>query len=131
MATLEESQSVLRRLSPTQEKVDLAVKAAIEIARPSRVFVFGSWARGEAEWDSDLDLGVFLPDSAAEELGRIRKELRRRLDQIPMTIDLVLATESYAEEFLDSVNSIFYSVLKRGRLVYEREQNAECGSSSA
>jgi uncharacterized protein len=131
MATLEESQSVLRRLSPTQEKVDLAVKAAIEIARPSRVFVFGSWARGEAEWDSDLDLGVFLPDSAAEELGRIRKELRRRLDQIPMTIDLVLATESYAEEFLDSVNSIFYSVLKRGRLVYEREQNAECGSSAA
>ena len=131
MATLEESQSVLRRLSPTQEKVDLAVKTAIEVARPSRVFVFGSWARGEAEWDSDLDLGVFIPDSAAEELGRIRKELRRRLDQIPMTIDLVLANESYAEELLDSVNSIFYSVLKRGRLVYEREQNAECGSPAA
>jgi len=131
MATLEESQAVLRRLSPTQEKVDRAVADAIAIARPSRVFVFGSWARGEAAWDSDLDLAVLLPNAAAGELGRIRKELRRALDQIPMTIDLVLATESYAEEFLDSVNSIFYSVLKRGRLVYERKQNAECGCSAA
>lgn len=48
MATLAESQSVLRKLSPTQEKVDLAVKAAIEIAHPSRVYLFGSWPRGEA-----------------------------------------------------------------------------------
>jgi len=131
MATLEESQVVLRRLSPTQEKVDRAVADAIAIARPSRVFVFGSWARGEAAWDSDLDLAVLLPNAAAGELGRVRKELRRALDQIPMTIDLVLATESYAEEFLDSVNSIFYSVLKRGRLVYERKENAECGCSAA
>lgn len=131
MATLEETQLVLRRLSPTQEKVDQAIGTAVTIAQPSRVFVFGSWARGEAAWDSDLDLAVLMPTAAAGQLGRIRRELRRALDQIPMTIDLVLATESYAEEYLDSVNSIFYSVLKRGRLVYERKENAERGSSAA
>jgi uncharacterized protein len=120
---------VLRRLTPTQEKVDQAVEAAIAIAHPERIFLFGSWVRGEAKWDSDLDLAVLAPDSRSPELGRIRKELRRRLDQIPMTIDLVLATESYAAEFLDSENSIFYSILKRGRLVYER--NANRGSSAA
>src|SRR5713226_8175061 len=115
--TAENVRAALEALAPTPEKVDLAVKAAIQVARPSRIILFGSWARGEAKWDSDLDLAVLVPDSAAAELGRIRKELRRRLDQIPMTIDLVLSTESYAEEFLDSVNSIFFSVLKRGRLV--------------
>ncbi len=131
MATLEESQAVLRQLSPTQEKVDQAVAAAIAAADPSRVFVFGSWARGEARWDSDLDLAVLVPDSAECDLGRIRKELRRRLDQIPMTIDLVLSTESCGQGFLDSVNSIYYSILERGHLAYERESEDNRGSSAA
>jgi predicted nucleotidyltransferase len=131
MSTLEESQAVLRRLSPTQEKVDQAVAAAIAAADPSRVFVFGSWARGEARWDSDLDLAVLVPDSAEGDLGRIRKELRRRLDQIPMTIDLVLFTESRAQGFLESVDSIYYSILERGHLVYERESESDRRSSAA
>jgi predicted nucleotidyltransferase len=130
MPTLEQSQAVLRRLSPTQSKVDLAVHTAIQMAEPSRVFLFGSWARGEAAWDSDLDLAVLMPDSATHDLGRVRKDLRRALDKIPMTIDLVLATESYAQDFLDSVNSIFYTILTRGRLVYEREKSG-AGRTSA
>jgi predicted nucleotidyltransferase len=131
MATLKESQAVLRRLSPTQEKVDQAVATVIATADPSRVFLFGSWARGEARWDSDLDLAVLVPDSAEDDLGRIRKELRRRLDQIPMTIDLVLSTESCAQEFLDSVNSIYSLILERGHLVYERESEGDRRSSAA
>jgi predicted nucleotidyltransferase len=118
MATVEESQAVLKQLSPTQEKVDLAVRTAISVARPSRVYLFGSWPRGEARWDSDLDLAVLAPDTSAGELAQIRKELRRSLDQIPMSVDLILATESYAEQFTDSVNSIFYTIFEHGSLVY-------------
>lgn len=65
MLTKEQVRAALEALSPTEEKVDLAVKAAVEIAQPSRVILFGSWARGEARWNSDLDLAVLLPDSAA------------------------------------------------------------------
>jgi predicted nucleotidyltransferase len=56
--------AALEALSPTREKVDLAVKTAVEIAQPSRVILFGSWPRSEAKWDSDLDLAVLMPDSA-------------------------------------------------------------------
>jgi predicted nucleotidyltransferase len=131
MATLEESQAVLRQLSPTREKVDRAVEAAIAVAQPSRVILFGSWARGQAEWDSDLDLAVLVPDDSACDLARIRKQLRRKLDEIPMTVDLILATESYAQQLSGSVNSIFHSIFEQGCLAYEREPNANCGSSAA
>ena len=50
--------------APTQEKVDLAVKAVVEVAHPTRVILFGSWARGLARWDVHLDLAVVFPDSA-------------------------------------------------------------------
>jgi len=119
MQTAEKVRAALETLSPTQEKVDLAVKAAIEIAKPSRVFIFGSWARGEADWDSDLDLAVFLPDDRKGEVGDLRRSIRRKLSNIPMTIDLVVASEGYVAEFLASVNSVYYKIVHRGKLVYE------------
>src|ERR1035437_11176973 len=94
--TAEKVRAALENLTPTQEKVDLAVKTAVEIAQPSRVILFGSWARGEAQWDSDLDLAVLMPDLAEQELGSLHRALRRNLDELPMTIDLVVTTEGCA-----------------------------------
>jgi predicted nucleotidyltransferase len=119
MLTAEKVRAVLEELAPTKEKVDLAVKTAIEIARPSRVFIFGSWARGEAKWDSDLDLAVFLPDDRKTELGELRRDIRRHLDSIPMSIDLIVASEGYVAEFLSSVNSVYYKIVQSGKLVYD------------
>ena len=117
--------AALEALAPTQEKVDLAVKAAIEVARPSRVILFGSWPRGEARWDSDLDLAVLLPDSAESELPNLHRSLRGKLRQIPMSIDLVMFTEGLAEQFGQSINSIYYRILKDGKVAYElRPENA-------
>jgi len=126
MLTAEKVRAVLEELAPTQEKVDLAVRAAIEVAQPSRVILFGSWARGEAKWDSDLDLAVVVPDSAAPNLSDIRRDLRRRLDQVPMTIDLVLTTEGCMTQFRDSVNSIYYRILMDGKVAYEQRLLLDC-----
>jgi predicted nucleotidyltransferase len=110
----------LEELAPTQEKVDLAVKRAVEVAQPSRVILFGSWPRGEAKWDSDLDMAVLMPDGVESRLGEIRRILRRKLDEIPMTIDLVMATEEFADRFRDEMNSIYYRILRDGQVAYER-----------
>lgn len=120
MMTAEQVREVLSALSPTQEKVNLAVRTAIETVHPSRVIVFGSWARGEARWDSDVDLAVVLPNSAEATLPEIRRMLRRKLSEVPMTIDLVLATEGQMAQFRNSVNSIYYNILKDGKVAYEQ-----------
>ena len=120
MLTAEKVRAVLETLSPTQEKVDLAVKMAVETAQPLRVILFGSWPRGEAKWDSDLDLAVLVDDAREAEIGVIRRSLRRKLDQIPMSIDLVLTTNSCAEQFRGSINSIYHRILTEGQVAYER-----------
>jgi len=87
MLTAEKVRAALEELSPTQAKVDLAVRTAVEIAQPSRVILFGSWPRGEAKWDSDLDMAVLLDDARESELVAIRRVLRRKLAEIPVSID--------------------------------------------
>jgi predicted nucleotidyltransferase len=104
---------------PTQEKVDLAVKTAIDIAHPSRVFIFGSWARGEATADSDLDLAVFVEDERRADIGTLRKKIRAGLGDLRMSIDLIIAPEGYVSEFLSSINSVYYRIVHEGKLVYD------------
>jgi predicted nucleotidyltransferase len=119
MLTAERLEDFRQSWRPTPEKVDLAVKRAIEIANPSRVFIFGSWARGEATNSSDLDLAVFIPDSRKAELGELRRKISRGLEGIRMSIDLIVASEGYAAEFVSSVNSVYYKILHRGKIVYD------------
>jgi predicted nucleotidyltransferase len=119
MLTAEKIEEFRQSWCPTPEKVDLAVKTAIEVARPSRVFIFGSWARGEATDSSDLDLAVFFPDDRKAELGELRRKISRAIKDIRMGVDLVVASEGYAAEFISSVNSVYYKILHQGKLVYD------------
>ena len=119
MLTTEKLDELHQTWQPTPEKVELAVKKAVEVAKPSRVFIFGSWARGEATDSSDLDLAVFFPDDRKAELGELRNEISRAINDIRMSVDLVVATEGYAAEFISSVNSVYYKILHQGKLVYD------------
>ena len=117
--TAEKVRAALEALRPTQKKVDLAVKTAVEVAHPSRVFIFGSWARGEANDSSDLDLAIFLDDDRKVEIGDLRKKIRTGLGDLRMSIDLIIATEGYVKEFLSSINSVYYQIVNEGKLVYD------------
>ena len=124
MGTVAESRAILYHLQPTQEKVNEAIALAVEVMQPSRVFVFGSWARGDVRWDSDLDMAILLPDSDTRNIRELQGELHRQLDSIPMSIDLLIATESYAERMTDPVNGLFHDIFAEGQLVYDSQQTA-------
>jgi len=120
MLSAEKLEDLRQSWRPTPEKVDLAVKTAIEVAHPSRVFLFGSWARGEATVDSDLDLAVLVPDERMSEIPELRRQISRQLESIRMSVDLILVTEEYFSKFRSSINSIYYKIANQGKLVYEQ-----------
>jgi predicted nucleotidyltransferase len=120
MLTAEKLEDFRQSWRPTPDKVDLAVKTAIELARPSRVFIFGSWARGEATADSDLDLAVLVPEERSSEIPELRSQINRQLAQMRMGVDLIVVTEEYFAKFRSSINSIYYKIANQGKLIYER-----------
>ena len=119
MPTAEKLYELRMSWRPTPEKVDMVVSTVIEVVRPSRVFIFGSWGRGEAGTARDLDLAVLVPEERRDEIGELRRRLDSRLEGVRMSIDLILVSEGYFAEFGASINSVYYKIANQGKLVYE------------
>ena len=78
----------------TPEKIDEAVKRLVEVARPSRIILFGSAARGDLDEHSDVDLMVVLPEPPTPSHGEAITRMYSALAGIPMSKDLIVVTEA-------------------------------------
>lgn len=83
-----------------------------------KVIVFGSYARGEAESDSDLDLMIVeeeIPD-LAKEYNRIRAAI----GPIQTGVDLLIYTRREFEQRANWSSSPVFDAVRHGKVLYER-----------
>ena len=102
----------------TPEKVKSAIQKIVEVSRPRKIILFGSYAPGETHPNSDLDLLIVTGD----EVENPRKEsvrIRRALKGIVMSMDMLVVPEKNLEELANSPGLIYREALKNGRVVYE------------
>ena len=86
---------------------------------PVRIILFGSWARGEATTDSDLDLLVVLP-----KVGHKRKttvQIGNSLSNLPISKDIIVATPEEIAQYGNTVGNILRPALQEGKIVYEHQ----------
>jgi len=100
------------------EKISAAVRKIIEVSRPLKLILFGSYIRGEANIDSDLDVVVITPDN----IENPRKEsvrIRRALRGISMPMDILVVPYSKWEELKNLPGLIYREASMKGKVVYE------------
>lgn len=90
----------------------------VELFQPSRIILFGSFARGEATDDSDVDLLVVVPE--VEDRRTLRVQMRRALQGMGLPKDIVLLTESEFEARRSVPGSVAYPADREGRVLYAR-----------
>jgi predicted nucleotidyltransferase len=97
------------------------VQAAGRLARaahsPRRIILFGSYARGDATDESDLDLIVVedeIPDPTAEYM-----RLRDALGTLGLGVDLLLYPQTEFDRRRDWCSTPVYWALREGRVLYE------------
>jgi predicted nucleotidyltransferase len=93
-----------------------AVKRIVAAAQPSRVILFGSHGRGDADAGSDVDLMVIkaqVPDKYAEMI-----RLHEAVGGIGVGVDVLVYSEAEIEERRDWCTSPIYWALREGRTLY-------------
>ena len=100
----------------SEQIIQQAVQRVVQIAAPSRVIVFGSHARGDANDGSDLDLLVVEPEVAnvGEEMMRLHKALWSL--QIP--VDILVCSEADFEKKREWRSSAIYWAAREGKTLY-------------
>jgi predicted nucleotidyltransferase len=101
-----------------QEIIGEMVRRIVERFDPEKIILFGSYARGTAGPDSDVDLLVVMPVSGSKREQRLA--IRIALHGMGLAKDIVVATPEEIERDRDLVGTIVYPALREGRVLYER-----------
>ncbi len=99
------------------ETIHEAVRRIIAESRPSRIILFGSYARNEPREHSDLDLLVVVPVVADRRDEMIR--LQHRLRGLGIPVDVLVFSERQVAEWGDVRGTVLYPALREGIVLYE------------
>jgi len=101
---------------PDPAAIETLVRRIVEVARPDRIVLFGSAARGEMGPDSDLD--VLVVKSGVEHRRRLAQDIYMNLSGVGVGVDVIVLTPEDIEAQRDSVGSIVGPALDEGRVIY-------------
>jgi predicted nucleotidyltransferase len=87
---------------------------------PVRIILFGSRLRGDSRADSDYDVLVVVDD--VTDRRAMRLEVRRVLDDLPISKDVIVASVADVDEHDGSSWSALGWALHEGRSLYERQR---------
>ena len=93
------------------------VKRLVAAARPTRVILFGSYARGDATAGSDLDLMVIQPYVSDSYSEMVR--LHQAVGDVGVGVDLLVYSEADYRRRSQVPGTVLYWARKEGRPLYE------------
>ena len=89
----------------------------IEAAKPKRIIMFGSQARGEAGEASDLDVMV-VEEGVSDRAGEMVR-LNRLLRSLDIPVDLLVVSAEKFDYWCDTPGNVYFEAATEGEVLYE------------
>lgn len=99
-----------------KEKINEVVKRIVSNVNPKKIILFGSYAEGNADNDSDLDILV-VKDMNIPRYKRSR-EIRKHLRGIKVPVDLVVYTQEEINKWKNNKHAFISKILENGEVLY-------------
>ncbi len=98
-------------------EIESAIQRIVEKFHPAKIILFGSYARGTAGPDSDVDLLVVMEVQGSKRRQAVEIDLA--LSDRTFPLDLIVVTPEEYEKYRDVVGHILYPAVREGRVVYD------------
>lgn len=95
------------------------VERLVQGFHPRRIILFGSFARGDAGPDSDLDLLVVMDEVESKRDTMVA--MRRALRDVPVPKDVIVTTPDEIARRGHIVGTVLEPALREGAVLYERD----------
>jgi uncharacterized protein len=109
--------TMISTTKPSQKILNEVTLRIVKVAKPLRVLLFGSAARGRMTKDSDLDVLVIVRGPTHRR--RMAQKIYRNLHGIDIAVDIIVATEEDLQKYGRRAGMILKPALREGRVLYE------------
>ncbi len=96
--------------------IESLVQSIVEAVHPLKIILFGSYARGKTNPDSDIDVLLVMPEGV--HCRRTAQLLYRQIRGLGVPFDILVATPSALEKHKDNIGLIYRTVLQEGKEIY-------------
>lgn len=93
-------------------------KRLIDTFNPVEIYIFGSYAWGSPDEESDLDLLIVVDHY--EDKYKALVEGYKALESMPIPKDILIFNKAEFEQCAENKTKICYVVRKKGKLIYAR-----------
>ncbi|MDA8335015.1 MAG: nucleotidyltransferase domain-containing protein [Peptococcaceae bacterium] len=107
-----------------KKPIEVSIKKYLETLRTKnirveKVILYGSYANGKADKDSDIDLAIISPD-----FGNDSFDEALMLRKLTRGIDLDISPRPYSEKQFRTATKgdfLYDEIIRKGKIVYERD----------
>ena len=100
-----------------ESRIEEATRRLVAAAHPLKIVLFGSYARGDFDQGSDIDLLVILPTvtDRFEEMIRLESVLRG----LRLPVEIIVYSANQVAERRHLRGTMLYHALREGRVLYD------------
>lgn len=105
------------------EMIERMTRQIVREVDPQRILLFGSWARGQANEQSDVDFLVVEREPFGRDRSRRREAARiwRCLSEFRVSKDILVYSVSELVQWKDSSHHVIARALREGKVLYESD----------
>jgi uncharacterized protein len=96
--------------------IELAIVEKLKPINPLKIILFGSYAYGTPNADSDLDICVVKKEIKSK--SKEKKEIRERLKELLIAKDILVSSFEEYEFYKTQFGSVFMDIEKKGKLLW-------------